>query len=157
MPPPEKVGPWGPLLAQPEKWPLVGKKRPLAENGSPVMLFTYETIFCRSPGELVDVFLTTRGDPPPKMIVLDDGRPARRNKAAEMGGFDATPGNWPKECDALGVHPSQAKEAQADARKAGITGINFKECGICEIRDRKARSRYLKHRQMFDKDGCYGD
>lgn len=57
----------------------------------------------------------------------------------------------------LSVHSSQAKEMQAMADSAGLTGIKFDSAGRCTVTDRKHRRDFLKLRGMRDNDGGYGD
>ena len=51
---------------------------------------------------------------------LDDGRTLLHLAGLDFGVTRGTPGNWPKESDALGVNPSQLSEAVAHAREHGV-------------------------------------
>lgn len=59
--------------------------------------------------------------------------------------------------DAAGCHPSQVKEYRQDIANHGFTGVDVSPAGDVVFSSRKERSRYLKHRGMIDRDGCYGD
>lgn len=61
------------------------------------------------------------------------------------------------ESDALGCHPSQVKEMNAKARAAGLTGVHYREDGVCVMESRGQRRKWAEHNGMFDKNGGYGD
>jgi hypothetical protein len=58
---------------------------------------------------------------------------------------------------AAGCHSSQVEEFREDARRAGITGVDFKPDGAAVFSSRGARKRYLQFRGLCDRDAGYGD
>ena len=71
------------------------------------------------------------------------------------GGHD--PKGWPKESVALSVMKNQVKEANARAKKHGLTGVYYEPSGKCILSDRGARRDLLRLEQMHDNNGGYGD
>lgn len=66
-------------------------------------------------------------------------------------------GGYPMWSDALGVHPGQIKEAQADAAKHGVSIEFHPKTGQARLTDIPHRSKYMKVRKMFDRDAGYRD
>ena len=66
------------------------------------------------------------------------------------------PGAWPMASEALAVHPSQAAEATAAARAAGVP-TEFDKTGRPIFTDRAHRREFLKYQKAFDKAGGYAD
>ena len=81
---------------------------------------------------------------------------AARDYLAEQGGVRDTPGNWPMESEALGVHPSQIADATEHARSIGIP-TEFTPDGLAILRDREHRRRYCEAVGVFDRNAGYGD
>ena len=111
-------------------------------------------------GELVALFMSVaemesrqRED---MTITLDDGREAKRDIAAEHGGFRNTPGNWPQLSDAAGCHPDQIQDAMSHARQAGVP-TEFTPDGRAKFESRGHRAAYLRAMGMKDREGGYGD
>ncbi len=61
--------------------------------------------------------------------------------------------SWPMVSDALGVHPSQVEEFREQAKRSGLTGIDFREDGRCVISDKGQYEKYLPVRGVFNRDG----
>jgi hypothetical protein len=58
---------------------------------------------------------------------------------------------------AAGCHSSQVAEFSENARKAGVTGVDFKPDGTAVFTSRGARKKYCEFRGICDKDAGYGD
>lgn len=56
-----------------------------------------------------------------------------------------------------GCHPSQVDDFREDARKAGITGVDFRPDGTAVFSCRSARRDYMKLLGMYDRDAGYSD
>lgn len=95
------------------------------------------------------------GKEPPKTITRE-GRKFKRDLAAEWRGQPSQAGEWPILSDAVGVHPSQVKEAEAHAAKHGIP-TEFTPDGRAVLRDKHHRKRYCELIGFFDRNGGYGD
>lgn len=91
------------------------------------------------------------------IVVLDDGRKAKRDLRAEHGGFKANISGWPMKCDAAGVHPDQAKEAYDESVRMGTPTEFDRTTGQAVFRDRAHRRDYLRSVGLHDRDGGYGD
>ena len=61
------------------------------------------------------------------------------------------------ESDSASIHSSQVNEFREDAKKQGLTGVEFDESGNVKFTSRDQRSRYLRHRGLYDRDAGYGD
>lgn len=84
------------------------------------------------------------------------GKIAVRSITAEHATFKDTPGAWPKESWAMGVHPSQAAQAAALDISLGVpTRYNAK--GRPVYTDREHRARHLRAHGMRDNDAGYSD
>lgn len=79
-----------------------------------------------------------------------------RSLTREHGGFSNTPGNWPMESDAAGVHESQIADAEEHSRKVGIP-THFTLDGKAVFESRSHRRRYLRKIGLFDRSGGYSD
>lgn len=67
-----------------------------------------------------------------------------RNVAADHANFDHTYGRgWPRFSDAMGVHPSQVKEAEAADKKLGVPA-NYAPDGRIEFRNKGHQERWLR-------------
>lgn len=80
------------------------------------------------------------------------------SNADRVFGFDtvATPGNYPMESTALGVNPSQRKEAYDHSVQIGVP-TEFNEKGNPVWKSRSHRKKYCEKIEFFDRDGGYGD
>lgn len=99
-------------------------------------------------------------------IILDDGREARRDYAAEderdgreRVERESRTGNPWRNFSSVGLacHPSQAKQFTEDARAAGLTGVHYDEKGRARFSSRGQRKKALKIAGLHDNDGGYGD
>lgn len=68
-----------------------------------------------------------------------------------------TPSCWPMTSTALGVHPSQVKEAMERNKAHGITGVSYDEDGDAILSDRGARRDLMRLEGFHDRNGGYGD
>jgi hypothetical protein len=93
---------------------------------------------------------------PDRTIVLDDGQVAKRDIAAEHGGFQATAANWPLVSVAGGINPDQREEISGQLDAMGVH-TDFTADGSVIWRDRKHRKEYLRAMRWHDKNGGYGD
>ena len=59
--------------------------------------------------------------------------------------------------DGASVHSNQVNEFREDVNKNGFTGVDFKSDGTAVFSSRNERSRYLRHRGLYDRDAGYGD
>lgn len=85
------------------------------------------------------------------------GGKAGRNIALEHAGNTApSPWNSPLLSQALGVAPSQVKEAERRHREVGCP-TDFTKDGRAIIRSRDHRNKLLKLNRMRDRDASYGD
>lgn len=110
-------------------------------------------------GKTVELFMTVtemsrRTDKTGR--IFHEGRFLRRDMAAEHGGFRNTPGNWPKESDALGCAPDQIPHFMDVAKKAGAS-INFKPDGTCVVADKASFKRFAEARGLYSRNAGYGD
>lgn len=78
-------------------------------------------------------------------------------KNAETPSFGAN--GWATGLESVGasVHSNQVNEFREDAKKAGFTGVDFRNDGMAVFSSRGERRRYLKHRGLRDRDGGYSD
>lgn len=83
------------------------------------------------------------------------------NKAAGADAFSGKPvvgsgkSSWPMHSDALGVWPSQVREAYEHSVKIGVPTRFDPRTGKCILESRSHRARYLKANGVHDKDGGY--
>ena len=63
---------------------------------------------------------------------------------------------WPILSDALGVHPLDVAQAEADAKAKGVQ-TEFLADGRAVLTDRAHRKKYLKAYGFHDRKGGYGD
>lgn len=63
---------------------------------------------------------------------------------------------YPFAADALGVHPSQVAEAQADSETRGVS-TDFTESGEPIMRSPGHRRRYCEAYGIYDRNGGHGD
>jgi len=59
--------------------------------------------------------------------------------------------------ESASVHSSQVDDFREDAKTQGFTGVDFDKSGNVRFTSRDQRSRYLKHRGLYDRDAGYGD
>jgi len=80
-----------------------------------------------------------------------------RDLAAEGMRFKDTPGAWPMESDAAGVHPDQAKEYSEFLKSKGVpTEIN-PETGNPIFTSREHRKKFCQVTEMYDRNAGIGD
>ena len=94
-------------------------------------------------------------DDHPEMIVLDDGRVAFRDFAAEAAG-GSPPGNWPQYSDAMGVGESQIHEAMAESVKLGVP-TEFNQQGQAVFTSARHRKKYAEANGFYDRNAGYSD
>lgn len=63
---------------------------------------------------------------------------------------------WPRKSDSMAVHPSQRKEAMAEADKLGVP-THYEDDGRPIIRDRNHNRRLAQALGYHSLDGGYGD
>jgi len=110
--------------------------------------------YCYSTGSGPVVELMFPMGKAPKTITLDDGVVAGRDFQAERCAFSGTPGQWPIECDASGVHPAQRKAAYQESVRNGVPTL-FTDDGRAVLRDKGHRKKYLKSLGIVDRNS-YG-
>lgn len=59
--------------------------------------------------------------------------------------------------DAAGCHPSQVKEFNENAKKAGFSGVFFSKDGSAHFSTRGQRAGYLNHMGYHDRSGGYAE
>ena len=64
--------------------------------------------------------------------------------------------NWPLESDALGVHPSQRKEAYEESVSVGVPTY-YNERGQAVLESPAHRKRLCRALGIHDRNGGYGD
>ena len=84
------------------------------------------------------------------------GQDMRRDLQAEHGGHRASPGTYPMESDALGVHPDQIAEQQKFDAAHGVAADFTKE-GAVVFRDKKHRREYCRVQGVHDRNAGYSD
>jgi hypothetical protein len=84
----------------------------------------------------------------------DEIRKPRRRRGGRAG--DALVGWKELHCEALGVHPKQIKEAEADAKRKGVP-VDFDKQGRPVFTSRKQYKAYCNAYGVFNRDGGYGD
>jgi len=84
------------------------------------------------------------------------GKVFKRNISAEHSDIKHTPGNWPLESDAAGVHPDQIAEARQHSIKAGVP-TEFTPDGRAIFTSRKHRKDYCRAIGLHDRNGGYSD
>ncbi|HPP02731.1 MAG TPA: hypothetical protein PLX83_19265 [bacterium] len=116
-------------------------------------------------GELVELIMTVAEKEARERdgrIVLDGGVEAVRDYSAEHAG-DIRYTERPIESDALGCHPSQAEEFEAEARKLGVPVRFDRRTGCALFESRRHRNQYIKALNrdsgyaIHDRDGGYSD
>lgn len=74
----------------------------------------------------------------------------------ECGGH--APACWPMVSEAMAVHPDQVDEANARAKRHGLTGVKYqKGTGMVELSDRGSRRQLLRLEGYHDNHAGYGD
>ena len=87
------------------------------------------------------------------LITLDDGTKARRS----WQGYQSTcPSNYPMNSDAMGVHPSQVKEARAADERLGVP-IQYKKTGEAVYESASQRKKHCEAHGFYDRNGGYSD
>lgn len=88
-------------------------------------------------------------------VLVRDGKRLERDMVADVPG--GTPsGGWPMMSDAMGVHPSQIREAQEHAAARGVH-TEYAPDGRAILRDRNHRKAHMRAMGFRDNDGGYGD
>jgi len=88
--------------------------------------------------------------------VNTNGRTFYRDIPAEHRSFRDTPGNWPKKCDATGVHPDQIEDAYALSRAQGCP-TEFTSDGRRIFTNAQHRKRWCELSGYYDRNGGYSD
>jgi len=99
-------------------------------------------------------------------IILPDGAMAVRDRDEELSRKQlamqspqtSRAYNMPLESLGAAVRPHQAAKFNEDAKRDGNTGVFYDpQTGMAHFSSRKSRNQELRRRNMFDKDGGYGD
>lgn len=106
-------------------------------------------VYCYSTGDGRTVDRVFRMGGAPLTVTLEDGSVASRDYRAEQVGRPSR-GGWPLECEASGVHPSQAGELREFYERAGVP-TEVTERGNPVYRDMHHRRRALRARGLFDR------
>ena len=85
--------------------------------------------------------------------------PSRENPPGSAGDryFGANGWSTGMHSESASIHSSQVGEFRDDAKKHGFTGVEFDKIGNVRFTSREQRSRYLRHRGLYDRDAGYGD
>lgn len=103
-----------------------------------------------------DKDLAEKIDKANRRYIMLNGERYYRDFKSEKRSLKTYPGSWPQYSTALGVNPSQRKEAIEHANKIGVpTYFNHK--GQAVFRDRNHRKRYMNKTGYKDLDGGYSD
>lgn len=70
--------------------------------------------------------------------------------AAGETGMGLSTKGWPKKSPALSCHPKQVKQANARARKHGLTGVHYQPNGMCVLADNASRRKLMRLEGMHD-------
>lgn len=73
------------------------------------------------------------------------------------GGRAAYDGSAPLISEGLGCHPSMVEEYRGEAKRRGVSGVDWNEKGQAVITSRSGRAAWLKSCGRHDNDGGYGD
>lgn len=76
-------------------------------------------------------------------------------EVGECGGH--RPACWPMVSEAMAVHPDQVDDANARAKRHGLTGVKYNKKGFVELSDRGSRKKLLRLEGFHDNHGGYGD
>lgn len=90
----------------------------------------------------------------PKRIRLGE-QTLHRDIAADMP-RNAGLGTYPRKSHAMGVHPSQIKEAMARDRELGVP-VNYASTGAVEFTSRGQEQKWMHAHGFCDNDAGYGD
>ena len=74
----------------------------------------------------------------------------------ESGVMHTASTGWPMYSDALGVSPSQIKEAREESIRMGVP-TDFTKDGRAILRDKGHRRKYAEANGMYDRNAGYGD
>jgi hypothetical protein len=90
-------------------------------------------------------------------IYLDDGTRAYRDIVSEQRCGKSFPGNWPMYSDALGVNPTQIKDAIEQASRAGVPTEFDKKTGCAILRSPGHRKALCEALGYYDRNAGYSD
>jgi len=107
--------------------------------------------FTTHHGETVEQVFSIHDDIPAS-VTLPSGQTAFRDLVMEHCGFNDKSGHWPKKSDALGVHPSQVKEAMEHDRAHGVP-TDYTKDGRAILKDRQHFTALRKLHGMNDRSG----
>jgi hypothetical protein len=114
------------------------------------MIYCYETL----DGEVVDLEFPM-GEQPDD-VLLEDGRLVTRSFQAEGRSISTVPSNYPRESDAMGVAPSQVKEAYEASVAAGCP-TQFTRDGSAVITDAKHETALARSLDLNQRNGGWND
>ena len=93
----------------------------------------------------------------PNILCAECSKIMEIDMVAQHGKTVATPGKWPMESDAAGVHPDQAKELSEHVRVRGVpTEINM-ETGNPIFTSQAHRKRFCQVTNLYDRNASFGD
>ena len=96
--------------------------------------------------------------PPPDEVVIDGVKFLFDWSAfAAVSRRPRQSAGWPMISEALGVHPSQIREAMEFNARHGVTGVTYAEDGAAVIDSRGARTQLAYAWGQFDRNAGYGD
>jgi len=92
----------------------------------------------------------------PGSIKVSGGRVANRDLRADLSKTSTCPGNWPKTSDAMGVAPSQVKEAHEASVAAGCP-TQFDRNGSAILTSPGHKRKLARSLGMHDRNAGYSD
>jgi hypothetical protein len=92
-----------------------------------------------------------------RKVKCECGRVAKRDFAAEHGSTAHIPGNWPMQSDAMGVHPSQCKDAYEQSVRLGVPTRFDRKTGCAVLESAGHRKRFAEALGYYDRNAGYGD
>jgi hypothetical protein len=108
---------------------------------------------CKACKRTLEKYYSPETERRPKSVRCSCGKRAVRDMVAELRPVVHHPGNWPRLSDALGVMPGQQAEAQAQAKRAGVS-LDFHADGRAIVRSPQHQRRLVKALGWVDR-GAY--
>jgi len=116
---------------------------------------------CSGCGEMFSESIDNSEEPIPSVFVCECGKSASLKKwkytESENENYSGrTSIGWPLHSDAMGVHPSQAKQAYEESVKIGVP-TSFDKLGRAIFESRSHRKKYCERMGYYDKNAGYSD
>jgi hypothetical protein len=114
-------------------------------------------VYVKPNGELIELFMSVKAmrklQDKDGWIRLEDGTTAQRTFQGMLPGVSST---YPKKSDAMGVHPSQVKEARAADERLGVP-IQYEKTGEAVYESATQRKKHCEAHGFYDRNGGYSD